>query len=147
MADNANLVRSLFEAWNRRDFDYIAERATTDTVLTDAGSGETWQGPEGGRRYNTMWADAFPDGKITVDRVVEAGDDIVVAEYTGHGTHTGTLSGSRGTIPATGREATLHFCDVYEIKDGKVRRQTTYGDSGALMVQLGLMAATPSTTT
>jgi predicted ester cyclase len=146
MADNANLVRSLMEAWNRRDFDYIADRATPDTILIDAGSGETFKGPEGGRKYNTMWADGFPDGRITIDRVVEAGDDLVIAEYTGNGTHTGTLSGNRGTIPPTGRSVTLHFCDVYEIKDGKVRKQTTYGDSGALMAQLGLMATQPSTT-
>lgn len=139
MADNADFVRSLLEAWNRRDFDYIGERTAEESVITDAGSGETWRGTEGVRQYNTMWADAFPDGKITIDRMVESGDAVVV-EYTGRGTHTAPLVTSRGTIPATGRSATLHFCDVYDIKDGRVQKQNTYGDSGALMVQLGLTA-------
>jgi steroid delta-isomerase-like uncharacterized protein len=139
MAENANLVRSVIDAFNRRDHDYIREHTAPDFVLTDAGTGETWRGPDGGHKYNMMWLDAFPDGKITVDRIVEAGD-LVVVEYTGHGTQTGPLVGSQGTIPATGREATLRFCDVYEIENGKAKTQNTYGDSGALMAQLGLTA-------
>lgn len=145
MAENAELVRSLMEAFNRRDFDYVRERVAPDSVLTDAGSGQTWRGPDEAHRYNTMWADAFPDGKVTLDRIIESGD-LVVVEYTGQGTHTGPFVTPGGTIPATGRAAKLHFCDVYEIKDGKVQKQTTYGDSGALMTQLGLTAGQPAAT-
>lgn len=145
MAENAELVRSLMEAFNRRDFDYVRDRVAPDSVLTDAGSGQTWRGPDEGLRYNTMWTDAFPDGKVTLDRIIESGD-LVVVEYTGQGTHTGPFVTPGGTIPATGRAAKLHFCDVYEIKDGKVQKQTTYGDSGALMTQLGLTAGQPAAT-
>lgn len=145
MAGNAELVRSNIEAWNRRDFDYIAEHTAPDALLTDAGSGQTWSGREGTLQYNTMWADAFPDGKITIDRIIEAGDTVVV-EYTGHGTHTGPMVTSGGTVPATGREVTLRFCDVNEVSDGMVRKQTTYADSGSFMAQLGLTAGQPTTT-
>jgi predicted ester cyclase len=143
MAENAELIRGLMEAFNRRDFDYIRERTGPDSVLTDVGSGETWTGPDEGHRYNTMWADAFPDGKITIDRIIEAGDTVVL-EYTGNGTHTGDMVTSRGTIPATGKKVTLHFCDLFEVKGGKVHSQRTYGDSGALMAQLGLTTAQPT---
>ena len=145
MAENANLVRSLLEAFNKRDFDYIRECTAPDSVLTDAGSGQTWHGPDGGHSYNTMWTDAFPDGKITIDRIFDSGD-LVVVEYTGHGKHTGPMVTRMGTIPATGREVTLRFCDVFEVKDGKVKTQTTYGDSGSFMAQLGLTAAQPAAT-
>jgi steroid delta-isomerase-like uncharacterized protein len=140
MADNAQLVRDMFEAWNNRDFDFIVEATTSDVVLTDAGSGETFRGRDGVLGYNKMWADAFPDGKITVDRVIAAGDTVVV-EYTGRGTHTAPLVSSGGTIPATGRSVTLHFCDVNEFKDDKVHKTVSYGDSGSFMAQLGLTAA------
>lgn len=143
MADNAEFVRGLLEAWNQRDFDTLDAAAAADAVLTEAGSGETYRGPSEIRQYNTMWADAFPDGRITVDRVLAAGDT-VVAEYTGTGTHTEPLVTRAGTIPATGRTATLHFCDIYDIKDGKIQSQHTYGDSGALMAQLGLTAVQPT---
>ena len=139
MADNADLARRVHEAWNERNFDEIAEVTASDATITIVGSGDTFEGPEGTRAYNKMWADGFPDGKVTVDRMIESGDYVVV-EFTGHGTHTGTLVTSMGEIPATGRSLTLHLCDVLEFKNGKVRSQKTYFDSGSMMAQLGLAA-------
>lgn len=140
MADNADLARRLHEAWNERNFDEIAEATAPDGKITIVGSGDTFEGAEGSRRYNAMWADGFPDGKVTVDRVIESGDYVVV-EFTGRGTHTGTLATSMGDIPATGRSMTLQLCDVMEFKNGKVQSQMTYLDTGAIMAQLGLMSA------
>jgi steroid delta-isomerase-like uncharacterized protein len=139
MADNADLARRLHEAWNERSFDEMAEASAPDAKITIVGSGDTFEGAEGSRAYNTMWADAFPDGKVTVDRVIASGDYVVV-EFTGRGTHTGTLVTSMGDIPPTGRSLTLQLCDVMEFKDGKVQSQTTYFDSGSMMAQLGITA-------
>ena len=137
MADNATLARRIHEAWNERNFDEIAEATAPDATLTIVGSGDTFAGVEGSRAYNTMWADGFPDGKVTVDRVIESGDYVVV-EFTGRGTHTGTLATSMGEIPATGRSLTLQLCDVMDFKYGKVQSQKTYFDTGSLMAQLGI---------
>lgn len=145
MAENANFVRGLLEAWNRRDFEYIKESTAADSALTLVGTGETFHGPEGFHQINKMWADAFPDGRITVDRIIEAGD-LVVVEYTGRGTHTGPLVISAGTIPATGRSVTLQFCDIYEVKNGKIQSRRDYGDTGALMTQLGLITGQTAAT-
>lgn len=138
MADNATLARGITEAWNNRDYDYLAELMTPDGTITDVGSGAQFRGPEGAREYNIGWADAFPDGRITVDRVIDSGD-LVVVEYTGRGTHTGSLASPTGTVPATGRSVTLELCDVVEFTDGKVKRIRSYFDSGSLMAQLGLV--------
>jgi predicted ester cyclase len=92
-----------------------------------------------------MWADAFPDGRITVDRVV-ADDPFVVVELTGQGTHTGTLRTAAGSVPATGRSVTLHLCDVYEFRHGKALSQHQYLDTGAMMAQLGITAEQPAAT-
>lgn len=138
MADNANLARRSYDAFNERNFDEIAETTAPDATLTIAGSGDTFEGPEGARAYNTMWADGFPDGQVTVDRLIESGDHVVV-EFTGRGTHTGTLVTSMGQFPPTGRSATLKFCDVLELRDGKIRGRMTYFDSGSMMAQLGLL--------
>ena len=139
MADNADLARRLHEAWNERNFDEMAEATAPDATITIVGSGDTFEGADGSRAYNTMWADGFPDGKVTVDRVIASGDYAVV-EFTGRGTHTGTLVTSMGDIPATGKSLTLQLCDVMEFKDGKVQSQTTYFDSGSMMAQLGITA-------
>jgi steroid delta-isomerase-like uncharacterized protein len=137
MTDNEGLARKLYEAWNERNFDAIAEATAPDGTLTVVGSGDSFEGPDGSRAYNTMWADGFPDGAVTVDRLIASGDHVVV-EYTGRGTHTGTLRTSMGEIPATGRSMTLELCDVIEFKDGKVQNQRSYFDTGSMMAQLGL---------
>src|SRR3954452_3840808 len=139
MTDNITLVRDAYEAWNERDFDRQVEAMAPDVTITMMGTGEVLAGREGGRQYGTTWADAFPDGQITLDTV--AGDaDTVVVEFTGRGTHTGTLVTSMGSIPPTGRSVTLHFCDVLKLKEGKITSQHSYLDTGSLMAQLGLAA-------
>ncbi|MFE3601459.1 ester cyclase [Streptomyces sp. NPDC059142] len=82
-------------------------------------------------------ADAMPDGKFTLDHLTSQGDT-VVTEYTSSGTRTGDVALYAGTVPATGRHATVHACDVYEVKDGKIHERRTYLDTGAIMNQLGL---------
>ena len=144
MADNENFVRSLYDAWNERRFDVQAEAMASDGKVVIAGTGDVFEGPDGARRYASGWATGFPDGRITVDNVVAAGDT-VVAEVTGRGTHTGTLETSMGAIPATGRSLTLKLCDVVEMKDGKIQTQRTYFDTGSMMAQLGLAAEQSAT--
>jgi steroid delta-isomerase-like uncharacterized protein len=138
MADNLTIARRLYDGWNERAFDEIADYTTDDSELVVVGTGDVFKGREGALKYNQNWADGFPDGRITIDNMVASGDT-VVTEFSGHGTHTGTLRTSMGDIPATGRSLTLHLCDVLEFRDGKIVRQRSYFDSGSMMAQLGLL--------
>ena len=144
MADNATLVRSLYDGWNARDFDALADLMALDGTITFMGSGEVLTGPEGSRTYNEMWANAFPDGRITIDTLMADGDRVVV-EYTGRGTHTGALVTSMGEIPPTGKAVTLKLCDVVEVSDGLVTAQRSYLDTGSMMAQLGLTSEQSAT--
>jgi steroid delta-isomerase-like uncharacterized protein len=138
MADNATLARSLYEAWNERNFDLLEEMSAPDGEITIVGTGDIFRGPEGAREYGETWANGLPDSQVTIDHLTASGDTVVV-EYTGRGTHTGTLRTSMGDIPATGRALTLQQCDVLEFgDDGKVRALRAYFDTGSLMAQLGI---------
>ena len=138
MADNLSIARRLYDGWNERAFEELADYGADDAELVVVGTGDVFKGREGSLQYNQNWADGFPDGRITVDNMVASGDTVVV-EFTGKGTHTGTLRTSMGDIPATGKSLTLKLCDVLEFRDGKVARQRSYFDSGSMMAQLGLL--------
>ncbi|NYD40483.1 ester cyclase [Nocardioides panaciterrulae] len=138
MPSNAEIARDLYLSWNERDFDRAAEMVKPDSEIIVVGTGEKFIGPDGVRRYDSNWAEGFPDGEITVDNILDAGDCVVV-EFTGRGTHTGTLPTSMGPIPPTGRQLTLSLCDVLEFQEGKVKRQRSYFDTGSMMMQLGLL--------
>ena len=138
MADNIAFVRSLYEAWNARDFERGAEAMAADGTITIAGTGDVFEGADGSRAYSASWANGFPDGQITVDNIFADGDKVVV-EFTGRGTHTGILETSMGSIPATGRSMAIKLCDVVHLKDQKIVAQTSYFDTGSMMAQLGLL--------
>jgi predicted ester cyclase len=146
MADNATLIRSLYDAWNAQNFEAGADAMAPDGTITLMGTGETFTGPDGARKFGKMLATGFPDGTITVDTVVSEGDRVVV-EYTCRGTHTGPVETSTGVIQPTGKSVTLKVCDVDELKDGKVTAQRTYLDTGSMMAQLGLMREQTETAT
>jgi steroid delta-isomerase-like uncharacterized protein len=145
MADNVEIVRSVYDAWNRRDWVAMADATAPDGIITVVGTGDVFEGPEGSRRYGESWAAGFPDGQITVDNIVADGDR-VVAEITGRGAHTGTLETSMGPIAATGRSVTIKLCDVLEMVDGKIMTQHSYFDTGSIMAQLGLLEQQATTT-
>jgi steroid delta-isomerase-like uncharacterized protein len=137
MSDNVTTAKDTYDAWNNRDFDAFSE-TFANGALTIPGTGERFEGSEGARRFADMWANGFPDGRVEVDNVIDGGDQVGI-EYTGRGTHTGTLVTPMGDIPATNRPVTLQLCDVWRFEDGSVKSMKTYFDSASLMTQLGLM--------
>ncbi len=134
------LARRQHEAWNARDFDAIVELTHPDATLTLAGSGEVLRGKEGARRYAQMWAEGFPDGKITEATYIAQGNT-VCSEFIGRGTQTGPLNGPAGTIPPTGKSITLPYCEVMEFKGDKLIALRAYTDMAGLLTQLGVMPA------
>ncbi len=141
--DNATIARTLYEDWNKRDFDHLASLIASDGEIVLVGSDTRFQGPDGAKDFSRMWADGFPDGRVEFDTVTDAGDTIVI-QHTGRGTHSGTLRSPGGEIPATGRSVTLQLCDVIRLRDGKIRSLHSYFDSASLLTQIGVMPATGS---
>ena len=137
--DSAALVRTIYEAYDDRAFDRAAAIVTDDFAFTMVPTGQVFHGPDGMRQYLGAWAEGFPDSRADITNVVSQGDGATV-EFTGHGTHSGTLRTPMGDIAATGRQAELQFSDTYEIQSGKIASGRTYFDMASLMRQLGLMA-------
>ncbi len=146
MAQVEKIARSLYEHWNKREFDKIESLYDDDCEIVIVGSDTRFRGRSGALEFERMWADAFPDGKVTIDKVVTAGDCAVV-EYTGTGTQTGKLRTPGGDIEATGRSVTLRLCDVMEFRGERIRALRTYFDSAALLMQLGVMPETQAVRT
>ena len=136
--DNAAIARRLYQDWNKRDFDHMASLLTSSGEIMLVGSGTRFKGSDGAKEFAQMWADGFPDGRVKIDKLIEAGDQIVV-EFTGQGTHTGALRAPGGDIPATGRSVTLQLCDVIQFRDSKIKSVHSYFDSASLLMQLGVM--------
>jgi steroid delta-isomerase-like uncharacterized protein len=136
--DNVKIARKNYETFNNRDFDGTVAQAAENVELLNVPLGVTLHGPEGFRQSVQGWATAFPDSRVEVTNIV-AGEEGAVIEFRGRGTHTGPLNGPAGEIPATGRSVDIPFCEVMQIKNGKITSVHTYFDAATMMGQLGLM--------
>jgi len=135
MADIAAIARQYSDAWNRRDWDTFKGLLHAEYSYT-GGDGVRQDGPEAGLGVGQMFATAFPDGKIDVQRVHAAGDTAIV-EFIGRGTHKGDLMG----IPPTGKSISIPVVDILEIRDGKIHTEREVMDFAHMMQQLGVMPA------
>jgi steroid delta-isomerase-like uncharacterized protein len=138
--DNASIVKDVYESFNRKDFGRLASYATPDATASSVPFAA--KGPF--RDDFESWSKAFPDGRIEVKSLIAQGDQ-VVAEIVGRGTHTGTLSGPGGDIPATGRRAELQLAEVFRFRDGKIVELRYYFDAFSLFQQLGIGAPESAT--
>ncbi|HUO57327.1 MAG TPA: ester cyclase [bacterium] len=90
------------------------------------------QGMEGLKAAFKGLFTAFPDLHVTVEQVAAEGD-LAIARITMSGTQKGDYMG----MPASGKKFKIGGIDIVKIKDGKATDRWGYGDSMAMMRQLG----------
>ena len=135
---NAELIRSLAEAFNARDFDRGRELVSADLQFVDYAMGVTLQSADAFIEYARSWANAFSDMQLEVRDVV-ADERHAAGEFVGRGTHDGTLPTPNGDVPATGRTIDTPFTWFCDVADGKLTRVGDYYDAMTIMAQLGLV--------
>ena len=136
MSDAASIAREYLEGWNRRDWARYRDVLHPEYTFT-GGDEQTQKGQDAGLAIGQMFATAFPDGRIDVQKITTAGDSFAIAEFIGRGTHNGDLMG----IAPTGRQITIPVCEVYDLRDGKIYAERQYMDMMVLMQQLGVAPA------
>ena len=139
--DNATVVRSLYDAFNRRDMDKSLSLVTNDVKWLNIPFNAHFNGHKGYREFLDNWTNAMPDCKVEITNVV-AGDEWTVVEFIGRGTHTGPLAGPQGAIPATQKKLELKCCELLRLKDGQIAEGRVYFDAATMLRQFGLLPQT-----
>lgn len=112
---SGTLARRWFEeVWNQRRTETIDELVGPESVcFTDDGP---VRGPDEFRnRMFAPFVDAFPDLKVTVEAVLEQGDDVVI-RWTATGAHRGAGLGFK----ATNEPAEFRGITWVKIRDGRM---------------------------
>lgn len=128
--------RILEEVWNNKDVNAIDEMIASEFVQHDPQSPVGVRGIEGYKQFVRYYLNAFPDCHFTVNDQIFEGQ-IVVTRWTVACTHTGNL----GTIPATGRRASVTGITWSRIENGKFVESWTNWDTLGMMQQLELVPA------
>lgn len=134
---NIKITQEFYDDFNKKDFSRSQKRIANNAQFTIVPFNMKLRGEEGYLQMVQGWANAFPDGYCDIQNIY-AGEDWAVCEFTGKGTHNGTLMSPNGQISPTGKKVEIPFCDVIKIKDGKVISINSYFDSATMMQQLGV---------
>ena len=135
-----DVVLGYFDALKRHDLDAAVGFLDDEVVEEITGVG-VLRGPGEVRSFFDGLFKAAPDMDVTVERSVREKDTVVV-QWRVNGTFTGgpLFNG----IQATGAPLQMRGCDVFEVREGKVVRNTAYQDGIELARSLGLMPAQDS---
>ena len=133
--ENKTVVRRfLEEIFTAGNLELVDELFAPDYVLHDPVLPDEVSGPEGMKRYVSMYRAAYPDTHFTIEDQIAEGDN-VVTRWTGQGTHRGELMG----IPPTGARVTVTGIELDLIVDGKLRETHVIYDAMSMMQQLGVI--------
>lgn len=144
--EHAALAQSLADLFNTRQSDpawleksLAAFAADAEVVI--AASETTFQGPEGYKRFIQFFVENFPDSRSELRNVLAA-EDQVVREGTWRRNNTDPLYLPSGALPATGRAGGVRFCQILQIRNGKIASLRCYYDMTTLLEYFGLAPAT-----
>ena len=132
---NKTIVRRVFdEIVNKGNLGVADELLAADYVNHDFPAPAP--GAEGFKLVTTMFRSAFPDIVVTLEDEFAEGDRVVTRGVF-VGTHTGDFMG----IPATGRQVSIKYLDIWRLENGKAKENWVQMDLLGLMQQLGVIPA------
>jgi ketosteroid isomerase-like protein len=126
---NVELVRSLIDAWNRRDAGIDAYHDDAEWDFTRSRFGEirhSWKGVDGMREVFASVLAAWSELRIEAERIVANGDDVVV------------LARHYGRRPSSGLEISDGGAYLITMRDGKVARFVFYPEKHEALEAVGL---------
>lgn len=136
--ENLRLIRTHYEAVNHNDLNAGAMLVDKNFEWQNVPMNIKRRGQQGYRDYLNIWLTAMPDFQFEVKNM-QANNDWVVTEFTGRGTNNGPLNSSEGPIMPTGKKVEVQFCELFQIKNGKIVKGTLYFDYATLIKQLGVV--------
>ncbi len=134
--NKAVVRRFLKEIFGGGNLELVDEIFALDYVLHDPSVPGEVSGPEGMKRYISMYRAAFPDTSFSVEDQIAEGDRVVY-RWTFRGTHRGELMG----IAPTEKQVTITGITVDRISGGKIEEEWNNFYRLGVLRQLGAVPA------
>lgn len=138
MSKGTDFVNTWMDTVNRGDLEGLVAMCHPDAVHINPDG--TFRGAQGVRDLFKPIIDASSERHVEITNVIESGDTLVV-EFVFRFRNTGAMVTPQGTIPPTGKSASLSSVGIYEVRDGKLAGSRGMYDRMSVLRQLGLMGA------
>jgi steroid delta-isomerase-like uncharacterized protein len=120
---NVETIKALYGTLGKKDDKAFEAMLADDAVLSDMARPEDVKGKAKIKDDFFKFSKAFPDLELETKQVIGAGKYVVV-----EGSWTGTMEGQLGQLKASKKKGTIHFVDIFELRDGKVVKLTSYSN-------------------
>jgi len=132
---NKNNVRRLLEeVWNKGHVSVADELFAPTYTHHDSSTPDVGRGPESEKKRATLYRNAFPDIRVTIEDLIAEGETVVV-RWSCRGTHKGDLNG----IAPTGKQFNITGVSIARFTNGKMFEGFVNWDALGLMQQLGVV--------
>ena len=128
------LVTDFVDAWNAHDVDRITKCYAETYEGDDVAEKGRQVGKQGIRQTAEQYLDAFPDCRLSVDRVVAQGEQVALF-CPARGAHRGTFM----NIPPTGRTITIRGSSLLVLHNSKIISGLHIWDVAGLLRAMGLL--------
>jgi len=133
-----HLAQEVVLMYQTNNWDMIDDVVAPDYVRHDPHSPVPVDSRDGLREYIAFLENAYPDMQIAFDEIFISGDR-VASRFTFSGTNTG----ARGDLPATGNRVEVTGASISRAVDGVVVEEWVFTDYLSTMLQLGFTLTPP----
>jgi steroid delta-isomerase-like uncharacterized protein len=130
---NLDVVKQYYGFFDKGDDKGAFALFADDAVMDDYSTPAAMKKADAQKYWQTI-IKAFPGFKQSFTNTWTVGDYVII-----EGTFTGNHKAAFQGIAPTKKDVNLHFVDVNQVKDGKVKTVTTYLNNVEFMTQLGQM--------
>jgi ketosteroid isomerase-like protein len=123
--ENVEVVRELWDAYSRGDFDHVLAVADPNVVMMSLEEGPLY-GSDAVRRNYERWNEAWEGPEATVEEVIGIRDYVFV------------MARFRGRGRASGVEVDGHFYVVYRMRNRMILRVDEFSDKAQALEAAGL---------
>lgn len=131
---NKITARRFFEVASAGDLDTLGELLTDDYHDHDPNNEQDVRGVDGARQEISMYREAFPNFRFTMEDQQAEGDK-VVTRWTWRGTHSGEFMGAA----PTGKKVSMTGITIHRLRDGKIQEGWWNHDFLGVLRQLGIV--------
>jgi ketosteroid isomerase-like protein len=122
---NVEVVRELWDAYSRGDFDQVLALSDPYVVMVSLEEGALY-GPDAIRKNYERWREAWEKPETVVEEVIDTGDQVVViARFHGRGRASGVTVEQR-------------LYEVYTLRNGKILRVDEFSERAEALAAAGL---------
>lgn len=130
--DMKALSNRALKIWSEGNYALLDELYSPDIIRHEVNIKEDLVGTKEYKDNVTWVRTTYPDFNVTADELFVK-DDLVVLRWT----VTGTNTGPRGDLPATGKRVQFSGININRVIDGKIVEEWVYFNMAAVLKQLG----------